>query len=67
YGHHSCPFLSNCSIIPPKFWYYHPDQKTLELYGNLNDTTRIFLTAFESERNESTIVESVLNNWNGLD
>ena len=59
YGHRSRPFLSNCSIIPPKFCYYHPDQETRDFYGNLNDTTRMFLSAFKSEQDESKIFESV--------
>ena len=59
YGHRSRPFLSNCSIIPPKFCYYHPVQETRDFYGNLNDTTRMFLSAFKSEQDESKIFESV--------
>ena len=53
YGHRSRPFLSNCSIIPPKFCDDHPDQETRDFYGNLNDTTRMFLSAFKSEQEEN--------------
>ena len=47
YGHRSRPFLSNCSVIPPRFWRHDPDPEVRAFYGNLNGTTEVFLSAFD--------------------
>jgi hypothetical protein len=49
YGHRARPFLSDCSVIPPRFWRYDPDAEVRAFYGNLNRTTRVFLEAFNPD------------------
>ena len=34
YGHRFRPFLSNCSVIPPRFWRNAPNPETRAFYGN---------------------------------
>ena len=46
YGHRLRPFLSNCSVIPPRFWRYASDPEVRAFYGNLNDTSTVFQSAF---------------------
>lgn len=46
YGHRYRPFLSNCSVIPPRFWRNHPEPDVRAFYGNLNDVSRAFQSAF---------------------
>ncbi|MDE0298014.1 MAG: phytanoyl-CoA dioxygenase family protein [Candidatus Poribacteria bacterium] len=46
YGHRFRPFLSNCSVIPPRFWRNSSDSEVRAFYGNLNDTSRAFQPAF---------------------
>ena len=46
YGHRFRPFLSNCSVIPPRFWRNDPEPEVRAFYGNLNNTSRVFLSAF---------------------
>ena len=47
YGHRSRPFLSNCSVIPPRFWRHDADPEVRGFYGNLNETSKVFLSACE--------------------
>ncbi len=47
YGHRSRPFLSNCSVIPPRFFRDHPDPEARAFYGNLNTVTQVYLSAFD--------------------
>ena len=49
YGHRSRPYLSDCSVIPPRFWRHDPDPEVRAFYGNLNNTTRAFLAAFDPQ------------------
>ncbi|MYE90084.1 hypothetical protein F4X33_13930, partial [Candidatus Poribacteria bacterium] len=47
YGHRSRPYLSDCSVIPPRFSRHDPDPEVRAFYGNLNKTTRTYLAAFD--------------------
>ena len=47
YGHQSRPYLSNCSVIPPRFFRHHPDPQVRAFYGKLNKTTETFIAAFD--------------------
>ena len=49
YGHRFRPFLSDCSVIPPRFWRHDPDPEARAFYGNLNDVSRTYLSAFSPE------------------
>ena len=46
YGHRFRPYLSNCSLIPPRFWRNAPDPEVRAFYGNLNDISEVFLSAY---------------------
>ena len=46
YGHRYRPFLSNCSVIPPRFWRNCPDPEVRAFYGSLNEVSRVFQSAF---------------------
>ena len=46
YGHRYRPFLSNCSVVPPRFWRNAADPEVRAFYGNLNDTSKVFQSAF---------------------
>lgn len=45
YGHRDRPFISNDSIMPARLWRDSPDAPTRAFYGNLNDKTRLYLSA----------------------
>jgi hypothetical protein len=47
YGHRARPYLSDCSVIPPRLWRHHPDPEARGFYGNLNTVTRAYLRAFD--------------------
>ena len=46
YGHRDRAPLANDSVIPPRLWKDHPDAETRAFYGNLNDVSRTYATAF---------------------
>ena len=50
YGHRSRPSLSNCSVIPPRFWRHDPNPEVRAFYENLNETSKVFLSACEPAR-----------------
>lgn len=45
YGHRKRPYLSDDSLVPPRFWRDHSDPKVRAFYGNLNDKTRTYTAA----------------------